>query len=68
MSIQSTNSTKTMLIQCCPNLLYPLITNSTKKRGPKINPPPRPSKPPTMPAAMPQEQYRINWCTLQRVC
>jgi len=38
------------------------------KSGPKINPPPRPSKPPIIPAIIPIEQYRINCFTLQFVC
>lgn len=42
------------------------IPNS-RKRGPKMKPPPRPSNPPTIPATMPQEQYIKIWCNFQFV-
>lgn len=38
---------------------------SPRNSGAKINPPPRPSKPPIKPAIIPHEQYRINCFTLQ---
>uniref|UniRef100_A0A7C8ZST2 Uncharacterized protein n=1 Tax=Opuntia streptacantha TaxID=393608 RepID=A0A7C8ZST2_OPUST len=37
----------------------------SKNRGPKMNPPPRPRSPPTIPAQMPIIQQRISWCTFQ---
>lgn len=32
-----------------------------------MNPPPSPSKPPTIPARMPQQQHIISWCIFQSV-